>query len=61
MMTLFGVVPSAFFRAYESVRPLAPRYTERFDLYNLYHLLNHLNLFGESYAGSVRTILRRYA
>ena len=61
MMTLFGVVPSAFFRAYESVRPLSPHCAERFDLYNLYHLLNHLNLFGESYAGSVRTILRRYA
>ncbi len=60
MMTLFGSVPSAFFGAYESVRPLAPGYKERFDLYNLYHLLNHLNLFGESYVGSVRAILRRY-
>jgi fructosamine-3-kinase len=29
-------------------------------VYNLYHLLNHLNLFGESYLGRVRAILRRY-
>ncbi len=60
MMTLFGSPPAAFFRAYETIRPLAPGYRERFDLYNLYHLLNHLNLFGESYASSVHTILRKY-
>jgi fructosamine-3-kinase len=61
MMTLFGSPPDSFFRAYESVRPLTPGYRERFDLYNLYHLLNHLNLFGESYGASVRAILQRYA
>jgi fructosamine-3-kinase len=61
MMTLFGSPPFSFFSAYESVHPLASGYTERFDLYNLYHLLNHLNLFGESYAGSVRAIIKRYA
>ncbi len=62
MMTLFGRPPDPFFHAYASAstRPLAPGYRDRFDLYNLYHLLNHLNLFGESYAGSVRVILRRY-
>jgi fructosamine-3-kinase len=60
MMTLFGSLPEAFFKAYEAVRPLAPGYRERFDLYNLYHLLNHLNLFGESYSGSVRAILQKY-
>lgn len=61
MMTLFGSPPDSFFRAYESVRPLTPGYRDRFDLYNLYHLLNHLNLFGESYGTSVRAILQRYA
>ncbi len=60
MMTLFGSPPNSFFHAYESTRSLAPGYRDRFDLYNLYHLLNHLNLFGEGYAGSVRSILRRY-
>lgn len=61
MMTLFGAVPDSFFQAYESIRPLTSGYRERFDIYNLYHLLNHLNLFGEGYLGSVRTVLRRYA
>ena len=61
MMTLFGSPPDSFFHAYESVRPLTPGYRERFDLYNLYHLLNHLNLFAEGYVGSVRAILRRYS
>ncbi|MBM4425460.1 MAG: fructosamine kinase family protein [Chloroflexi bacterium] len=61
MMTLFGSPPQSFFDAYESARPLAPGYRGRFDLYNLYHLLNHLNLFGESYGASVHAILQRYA
>jgi fructosamine-3-kinase len=60
MMTLFGSPPETFFRAYESARPLELGYRDRFDVYNLYHLLNHLNLFGESYLGSVQSILRRY-
>ncbi|MBI3243969.1 MAG: fructosamine kinase family protein [Chloroflexi bacterium] len=60
MMTLFGSPPVSFFKAYESARPLEPGYRDRFDLYNLYHLLNHLNLFGESYLGPVQTIIRRY-
>lgn len=60
MLTLFGAPPESFYKAYESVRPLEPGYRQRFDLYNLYHLLNHLNLFGESYSGSVRAVLRKY-
>jgi fructosamine-3-kinase len=35
-------------------------YQDRKDIYNLYHLLNHLNLFGVSYLSSVERILRRY-
>ncbi len=60
MMTLFGSPPDSFFRAYESARPLEAGYHNRFDLYNLYHLLNHLNLFGKSYLGSVMSIIREY-
>ena len=40
--------------------PLLPGYADRRELYNLYHLLNHLNLFGEAYYGSVMRIVRRY-
>ena len=56
----FGGFPAAFYRAYEQTWPLEAGYQERKALYNLYHLLNHLNLFGESYGGQVNAILRRY-
>lgn len=57
---LFGGFPPAFYAAYHRAWPLEPEYRERKALYNLYHLLNHLNLFGEGYGGSVDTILGRY-
>jgi len=57
---LFGGFPGDFYAAYKAAWPLEPGYEERKDLYNLYHLLNHLNLFGEGYGGSVDSILRRY-
>lgn len=60
MANLFGSLPAEFYAAYENVRPLAPGYRARFDIYNLYHLLNHLNLFGYSYLTQVHAILRRY-
>jgi fructosamine-3-kinase len=57
---LFGGFPGAFYAAYNQAWPLEPAYRERKDLYNLYHLLNHLNLFGEGYGGGVDAVLRRY-
>lgn len=60
MTDLFGSFPNAFYHAYQSVRPLEPGYRQRFPIYNLYHLLNHLNLFGGGYLGEVLGILRRY-
>lgn len=57
---LFGGFSDTFYRAYNAVWPLDGGYGERRDLYNLYHLLNHLNLFGESYGPEVDAILRRY-
>ncbi len=57
---LFGGFPTAFYQAYQSAWPLESGYEERKPLYNLYHLLNHLNLFGESYGGGVESILQRY-
>ena len=61
MTELFGRCPEAFYRAYHEITPIDNGYHDRKDLYNLYHLLNHLNLFGGSYLGSVQQILRRYA
>jgi protein-ribulosamine 3-kinase len=60
MTALFGAFPEDFYRAYTERRTLEPDYQDRFDLYNLYHLLNHLNLFGTGYLGQVRAVLRRY-
>ncbi len=58
---LFGGFGTRFYQAYQHTYPLAPGYEDRRDLYNLYHLLNHLNLFGESYGNQVDMIARRYA
>jgi len=60
MCRLFGGFPQAFYRAYDEVWPPAPGRDERIPLYQLYHLLNHLNLFGEGYGGQVDGVLRRY-
>ena len=60
MTELFGGFSPSFYSAYREINPLQPGYNDRRDLYNLYHLMNHLNLFGWSYLGSVRSILKKY-
>lgn len=49
MTELFGGLPMDFYVAYRSAWPLAEGYEQRKMLYNLYHVLNHLNLFGGGY------------
>ncbi len=49
MTELFGGFGQTFYQAYQAVYPLAPGYPRRKMLYNLYHILNHLNLFGQGY------------
>ncbi len=61
MTRLFGGFGSDFYRAYHETWPLEAGFEERVDIYNLYHLLNHLNLFGTLYLAGCRSILRRYA
>lgn len=61
MTELFGGFDSAFYEAYRSAWPLEPGYEERRDVYNLYHLINHVNHFGGGYARQVENILRRFA
>jgi fructosamine-3-kinase len=58
MLTLFGAPPARFFAAYEEAAGIDASWRTRAPLYNLYHLLNHLNLFGTGYLGAVRTALR---
>ncbi len=57
MTELFGGFGAEFYSAYESINPLKEGYENRREIYNLYHLLNHLNLFGGGYLYSVRNIL----
>ncbi len=58
MTELFGGFPADFYRAYEKAFPLDESYEKRKPLYNLYHLLNHLNLFGGGYLPQVKATLR---
>lgn len=60
MTELFGNYPSSFYDSYSELNKIDSGYRDRKDLYNLYHLLNHLNLFGGSYGNSVRSIIDRY-
>ena len=60
MTELFGRLPQRFYDAYNEAFPMNPGYLERRDLHNLYHLLNHLNLFGGSYLSSVQQVINRY-
>ena len=60
MTELFGGFPRQFYEAYFDAAPLQPGYEDRRDLYNLYQLLNHLNLFGSSYLGPVLSIVAEY-
>lgn len=60
MTELFGGFPRGFYDAYREAGNLQPGYERRRDLYNLYQLLNHLNMFGASYYSSVRRILEEY-
>jgi fructosamine-3-kinase len=59
MTRLFGGFGAAFYSAYESAWPLEPGADERRTLYNLYHVLNHLNLFGGSYLSQAQAMIDR--
>jgi protein-ribulosamine 3-kinase len=57
MTRLFGGFSEVFYSTYQDAFPLAPGFEERIDLYNLYPLLVHVNLFGGSYVHSVDSIV----
>jgi len=60
MTHLFGGFSPAFYAAYAEAFPLPDGSADRVPLYMLYHVLNHVNLFGASYAGQARRIMRSY-
>ena len=59
MTRLFGGFGKGFYEAYEAAWPLAPGSKERALLYQLYHVLNHLNLFGAGYLGRAQELIRK--
>lgn len=61
MMHLFGGYSQILFNIYNEIFPLKEEWKSRLDIWQLYYLLVHLNLFGSSYYGSVEKILKKYA
>jgi fructosamine-3-kinase len=57
MTELFGGYPRRFYAAYDEHYPLDQGYRLRKTLYNLYHILNHLNLFGGGYAAQAEHMM----
>ena len=60
MTELFGGFAPRFYHAYRESGLIDEGYETRRDIYNLYHLLNHLNIFGGGYLGAVAGIVKRY-
>ena len=59
MTELFGGFPTAFYHGYNEAWQLDSGYGQRKSIYNLYHVLNHFNLFGGGYANQAKTIIQR--
>jgi fructosamine-3-kinase len=57
MTELFGGFPLQFYRAYNAAYPLDSGYQQRKSLYNLYHILNHFNLFGGDYGSQANRMI----
>jgi fructosamine-3-kinase len=59
MSELFGGFPESFYAAYREAWPLDSGYEARKTLYNLYHILNHFNIFGAGYLGQAKRMIAR--
>jgi fructosamine-3-kinase len=59
MSHLFGGFEAQFYAAYNEVWPLHEDHTARRSFYNLYHIINHLNLFGSSYYGQAISLANK--
>lgn len=58
--TMFGGFDQRFYEAYAEVRELELGFDDRIEIHNLYPLLVHVNLFGDSYLSGIRNTLRRF-
>ena len=61
MMKLFGGFDETLFHTYNEIYPLQENWKERIELWQLYYLLVHLNIFGAGYRSQVTSILRKYS
>jgi protein-ribulosamine 3-kinase len=61
MTKLFGGFKERFYESYQEAFPLEPGYEQRMEIYNLYPLLVHVNLFGGAYLMQLRQTVLRYA
>jgi len=59
MTELFGGYGADFYAAYRQIKPIDAGYQSRKTLYNLYHILNHLNLFGGGYLGQAESMTQQ--
>ncbi|MGL1892071.1 MAG: fructosamine kinase family protein [Spirochaetaceae bacterium] len=60
MTKLFGGFSMEFYNSYNEINPLKKGWQKRENLYKLYHILNHLNIFGNSYKSQVMTLMDFY-
>lgn len=60
MTRLFGGFPSSFYASYNAIYPLRRGWRSRIPIYQLYHVLNHYNLFGEAYLSKAEQLISRY-
>lgn len=61
MTHLFGGFTDTFYKSYQDAFPLESGFQDRFDVYNLYPLLVHVNLFGQGYLSQVLSLLNKFA
>ena len=59
MTELFGGFPTDFYEGYQVEYPIVPGYQQRKIVYNLYHILNHFNLFGGGYQSQSRSMIHQ--
>lgn len=60
MTLLFGGFSESFYQSYLACNPLESGWRDRAPIYNVYHLLNHLNLFGGSYGSQLLATVKRF-
>lgn len=59
MTELFGRFPQSFYQAYDAATPISVGYKHRKTFYNLYHVLNHFNLFGGGYGAQANRMINK--